>query len=504
MAGSAAVADPLTWRVAVVAGDAAAVGALAPLVADLRGRDRRVDPIVTIAGGSLMNGAALGSHRNLGGAPAESATAELADLLTRLGDFLAEVEPAVLIVHGDGPVALAAALAASHRDVPVMHAGGRDGGVIARLATLPLTGGATAPAAAVVGWLAARDRPATPTVATRRELWVAGFPSAYGGADTELDHQIALWRRHDVDVHLVPMFGVDADARRRQIDRGCQVHDYRDDVFRGRIVVSYCNGEFLAHLPRIMAAGRPAKVIWFNCMTWLFDGEREAHRQGWIDAFGFVSAYQRGHLEPQLAAIRPQVPSFAYRPYFDASIVEWRYRPWDGCYKIGRISRDDMGKYAADTWRIFDRVLVPPGLQKKVYLLGYGPNAAAKIGSAPPGLDWQTWGPAGISATDFYRTIDTLMHKTGGSRESYCRVVIEAYAHGVVPIVEDDYAFPEIVIHEETGIRTSDSDEMSWWASMLARHPDRHRAMAERGRRYLLDELSDERSCWAGWQSVLS
>jgi glycosyltransferase involved in cell wall biosynthesis len=363
----------------------------------------------------------------------------------------------------------------------------------------------TAPADSVpaVAPIAAVPAPTAAGTRARRSIWVAGFPSEYGGADTELDHQIALWRRHDVDVHLVPMFGADPAVAARQRARGCHVHDYRPDVFRGQTVVSYCNGSFLAELPRIMAAGRPARVVWFNCMTWLFDGEREAHRQGWIDVFGFVSAYQRRQLEPQLAAVRRSVATFDYRPYFDVDTVAWRYRPWDGSYRLGRISRDDAGKFAADTWRIFDRVLVPRALAKKVYILGHGPNAAAKIGAPPPGLDWQTWSPGAIPATTFYRTIDTLVHKTGGSRESYCRVVVEAYAHGVVPIVEDDYAFAELVDHERTGVRTSDSDEMSWWASVLARDPARHRAMAERGRSFLAGELADEARCWAGWRALL-
>ena len=38
--------------------------------------------------------------------------------------------------------------------------------------------------------------------------------------------------------------------------------------------------------------------------------------------------------------------------------------------------------------------------------------------------------------------IDTMIHKTGGSRESYCRVLIEAYAYGVVPIVERGLCLP--------------------------------------------------------------
>jgi len=38
------------------------------------------------------------------------------------------------------------------------------------------------------------------------EIWVAGYPSFVGGADTELDHNIDLWRMHNIDVNLVPMF----------------------------------------------------------------------------------------------------------------------------------------------------------------------------------------------------------------------------------------------------------------------------------------------------------
>jgi hypothetical protein len=251
-----------------------------------------------------------------------------------------------------------------------------------------------------------------------------------------------------------------------------------------------------------MRQGRPARVIWFNCMTRTFDREREAHRQGWIDRFGFVSAYQERMLGPELAAIRPY-RTFPYRPYFNLDRVEWRYREWGGTYRVGRISRDDGDKFARDTWRIFDRVLVPAHLAKKVYILGYGPNAAKKIGPAPAGLDWRTWSPNEIPATELYRTIDTMIHRTGGSRESYGRVLIEAYAHGVVPIVEDDYAFPELVIHGETGFLARTADEMSFYASWLAHDPARHRAMAEAGRRHLATLVSAD-ACLAGWRSLLA
>src|SRR5262249_41503049 len=100
--------------------------------------------------------------------------------------------------------------------------------------------------------------------------------------------------------------------------------------------------------------------------------------------------------------------------------------------------------------------------------------------------------------------IDTMVHKTGGSRESYCRVLIEAYAHGVVPIVEKDYAFPELVIHGETGYMTSDSDEMSYYASYLAMHPDEHRRRAENGRRHLERAAGEREACGSGWQEIFA
>src|SRR3984885_8044728 len=100
-----------------------------------------------------------------------------------------------------------------------------------------------------------------------------------------------------------------------------------------------------------MSAGRPAKVVWFNCMTSLFEAEKRAHRDGLIDYFGFVSDYQRRMLAPRLPEARRFRP-LPSRPSPNARRVEWRYRDWHGSYKLGRISRDDGDKFAADTWRI--------------------------------------------------------------------------------------------------------------------------------------------------------
>lgn len=273
-----------------------------------------------------------------------------------------------------------------------------------------------------------------------QKLWIAGYPSTYGGADTELDHNIDLWEKMGVEVHLVPMFGSDPAMRMKCQKRGCQTHEYKPGIFKERSWPRGATVSSSKKLPEIMDKGKPAKVIWFNCMTWTFPKELEAHRNGWIDLFGFVSDYQRSVLLPLYEKISPAQPLAGYRPYFNPERIQFEYRKPAEYFGLGRCSRDDPAKFSTDMWRIYDRVLTPAA--KKVFILGYSNKVEAKVGKPPPGLDWQWWTPNSITTDELYRTIHCLIHKTGGSRESYCRIVPECYAHGVPIITEDDYAFP--------------------------------------------------------------
>ena len=37
-----------------------------------------------------------------------------------------------------------------------------------------------------------------------KRIFVHGFPSLYGGAGTELHHQMIVWRKMGMEVHLIP------------------------------------------------------------------------------------------------------------------------------------------------------------------------------------------------------------------------------------------------------------------------------------------------------------
>ena len=55
------------------------------------------------------------------------------------------------------------------------------------------------------------------TMTQCKSLFVIGYPSWLGGADTELWHLLRLWRRFDVNVRLIPTWQANG-AMRRQCD----------------------------------------------------------------------------------------------------------------------------------------------------------------------------------------------------------------------------------------------------------------------------------------------
>lgn len=315
------------------------------------------------------------------------------------------------------------------------------------------------------------------------EIWVAGAPSFVGGADTELFHQVILWRKNNIDVHIVP--NEKSSMVQGMIDiiknLGCIIEEYKPDIFADKVVVSYCNGPALDRLSEV-SQYKPRAMIWFNCMTWTFGPEITAIKNGWITHLGFVSEYQKKFLMEKYSQQLPDMcvdgsvqfgmkgfpQLLKYAPYLDISQFDVLQKT-DEYFGVGRVSRADPAKYSSDCWKIFDRVLTPG--KKKVFILGYSDDVGKKIGQPPDGLDWIWWTAGAIPTRDLYSKIDVMIHKTGGSRESYCRVLVEAMAHGIVPLVEREYAFPEILSKDEhlaNFVMCSSSDEMSFKASQLA------------------------------------
>jgi glycosyltransferase involved in cell wall biosynthesis len=341
-----------------------------------------------------------------------------------------------------------------------------------------------------------------------REIWVAGYPGSYGGATTELDHQIDLWLSQGVSVHLVPDSEPNQAVRAEVTARGVVTHAYRPDIFAGKVVASFCNTTFLKRLPDIVNAGKPRAVIWVNCMTWTLPYELDCHRMGLIDFFAFQSNYQRLWLLPELRAVRPVQELEGYRPFFSMRRWEEMHRNSSppsqaGYYGIGRVTRDDAAKYPADLWATMSRVIAPHPI--KFFVLGWGPKALGKCGLPQQldKLDCTLWPPKAVPAQQLFAMIHTMMHQTGGFRENWPHVTFEAWASQVAIIAECDYGWPELIDDGETGILCKTSSEFAHHATELAFDETRRKRITTAALRRHREEHCNERRSFAAWEPFL-
>lgn len=336
------------------------------------------------------------------------------------------------------------------------------------------------------------------------ELWISGAPSRVGGADTELLNNIYLWRKYGIDVHIVPCYGIMDEMKAEMISIGCHFHDHDPSIFKDQIVISYCNGNFLKVLPQIIEKGKPKKVVWFNCMTWLFELEVIAIQNDWIDYHGFVSDYQEGMLTKSIKdRTGKTIKSLkGYKPYFQIKPDMFNDHPPVDEFVLGRVSREDPGKYSSDMWDIFGGVNTGE-YNKRIHIMGYNDKVEAKVRKPPKGLSTTLRKINDIPVTEFYHTLHTLIHKTGGSRESYCRIIPECYAHGVPVIVENDYAFPELVINGVTGFRCNNAQDMIESANLLASDESYRHKIIENARLFLMDQIANDEVCIKPWKELL-
>jgi len=311
-------------------------------------------------------------------------------------------------------------------------------------------------------------------------ICVVGFPSKVGGADTELDHQIRCWQAMGLRVHLIPTGKLDSNLRAMGMEqRGCVVHEPSDwQACRGMHVISYCNGGFLKHLAKIKQHAR--STTFSNCMTWLFDAERVAHRDGLIDYFLYQTDHARLRMQDELLAINPKFQWFNVRPYFhcdDFPFIE--DRPSD-CFRFGRISREDLGKYhQAQLW-VYEAMVAP--VLKSGMILGINDKIRAKIGTEP---NWiKGFRAGGLASQQLYAHSECIIQMTD-THENLPRIGFEAMSSGSMLIVDDRGGWRDLVMHKQTGYLCKDQREFVYYASRAAFERQERRQMVRAARDWL-------------------
>jgi len=336
------------------------------------------------------------------------------------------------------------------------------------------------------------------------DIVIIGYPSKLRAADTELDPQLHVWQALGWRVHAIHTGDLDKNLRAMRLreDRHCLVHPPRDwRRVRDRVVISYCNGEFLKALLEIRKH-KPRLVIWVNCMRWLFDAEKEAHRSGLIDWFLYQTESVRAEVEPVLREINPVLNQAVVNPYFHADGFTFTADKPEDRFRFCRISRDDPGKYHVSQLWVYETMVAP--VLKEGTILGVNDTIRTKLagegGSIP---NWiSALPPGGEPVADVYRRSHALIQMADPSlTENLPRIGFEAMATGTALCVDDRGGWREEVLHGQTGFLCRDQREFAYYASRLAYERNERRQMIENARDYLASRWSLEgsKASWAAF-----
>lgn len=340
------------------------------------------------------------------------------------------------------------------------------------------------------------------------ELFIYGFPGLYAGANTELHHQIILWRSMGLKVHLIP-----GHAGYRQeplyaemLQRGVIVHQTNqlDAIIPGAPVLGYCNDRFLTRLDEIRRYTH--NTVFVNCMTWLFSLEKHRHREGKIAAFLYQNDVVRQKHEAILREINPGASTqyITFNAFFDTDSFpficqETRKSQLENEFVIGRISRHDADKYSSDTLDIWNAIESPA--QKHGIMLGFGEASRSKIGDPPSWVE-AFKDQTELTQKDFYRQIDVIVQPMD-TTENWPRIGMEAMASGVVLIVDNRGGWPQMIEHGVSGWLCDTPDDFIHYATRMAHEPAERAAIAQAARERL-NELAGVMVSSRSWSNVLA
>lgn len=334
-------------------------------------------------------------------------------------------------------------------------------------------------------------------------LVVYGFPSAGGGAGTELRHQIRLWRKMGIAVTVIPSQAgtqvLPEHAELRALGVDIRLVDEWSCLNPDDFVISFCNAEALKKVDHIRSRG--CRFGFVNCMTDLFELEKQRAREGHIDAFIYQNPNVRSDLEFQLRRLSPpNNPVFAdFEPWLDAELFPYQAERCRSTFVMGHISRPDPLKFSKDTLRIYDAVESP--VPKRGIFLGFNHRCAAKTGPPPQWIKL-TADHTGMSPVDFYRQCHVVLQPTD-TTENWPRIGLEAMASGCVLIVDRRGGWNRMIEHEETGFLCSTPDDFVRYASLLAHDSALRERIARQAHQAVISRTSFER-CATSWQRVMA
>lgn len=282
-------------------------------------------------------------------------------------------------------------------------------------------------------------------------LYIFGWPSFLGGADTKLTDLLELLYK-DYIITVIPNWEHQLKEQHwtsfmeeRQI-KYC-LEEELDYKLTG-IAIAFCNNYFFTDERHRRAIARGLKVIWSSEMMWKHGGEIEALNYKEIDRVLLVSEIQKNKLNYE------NVDTFITGNWVNPD--NWAKFPKQepsNTFTIGRVSRADPSKYPEN----FPNLMLSfiEGIENsKIRVMGWSDQLTNKWPWFKPNPNkFELLSQCAEPTSYFYNSLDVFVYPLGHTfTESWGRTVVEAQLCGLPVICDAGHHMDNTIINMKTGI----------------------------------------------------
>jgi glycosyltransferase involved in cell wall biosynthesis len=301
------------------------------------------------------------------------------------------------------------------------------------------------------------------------KLFILGFPGLYGGAGTELHHQILAWSKMGIDMTIIPTAKNWRNEPLYPDMRGLNINFHEDMDFDGvtkdDAIINFCSDQFLHNLEEINKFTN--RTVFVNCMTWLHKKEKDKAGLNLIQTY----LYQRPQIleshKDELEKLGAKANFLHFTPYFDNSSIKYSVKEQHRT-NIGRISRSDTDKYSKNILHIYEYIVSPK--MKRGHFLGYNKMIEDHIGKPP---DWvATYDNHNkLPVRDFYEVVDFIVQPTE-TTENWPRIGFESMFSGKPLVVDNRGGWKYMIEHGVNGFLCNHPRDFIYYGSRLAYDSD--------------------------------
>jgi len=333
-----------------------------------------------------------------------------------------------------------------------------------------------------------------------RPLYIFGWPSHVGGADTKLVHLLPLLT-DSFDVTVVPNFRdlMDEKEWTTYLTKLGIKYAVLDDLPKklSGVGFSMCNGAFFIDKFAHAAKERGLKIIWSSEMMWHHEGELDAVKDGVIDKVLYVSELQKKYLAKGYG----NLPGEFTGNFVNPKSFPFKERQHE-TFAIGRLSRPDPAKFTEDFPVFYERLELP---DTRFRVMAWSDEMAAKYKWHHFGPQWDLIGEARETQIDFLHSIDLFVYPLGHEfKESWGRSTVEAMLTGCIPLIPPGHHLDHLVKDGVNGFFCDDFTVYQKRAHELYFDFDMRRGMSRRCREYTAKTHCNAAEHQKIWEKALS